>query len=121
MKSKQSCGLLIGVGMTLVVFSYLLPTLVGGRRAWSEEDARAYSQAGAKLHDAIHDHAGEHGHAGGATPHAVPLKEAEERFAEHKAKLESAQNRGRFMGRVLFGLGVICLGIGIVVFLVSEN
>ena len=121
MKSKQSSGLLIGAGIALLLLSYLLPALVGGRRAWTEEDARAYSQAGANLHDALHSGAGEHGRAVADEPRAVPLKEAEERFAKHKAKLESAQNRGRLTGRILLGLGVICLGIGIVVLFVNKN
>lgn len=117
------------LGLAMWMASIATPWIFGESRGWSAEEAGAYSQAGAKLHDLIegtHDHSalrfdnqeaaeafaeserqGKHRHI-----HVDPaeLKKAQAEFDVHKAKLDRVRAGNDLQIGVLFWGGIV-LGI----------
>ncbi len=125
------------LGLAMWIASFAVPYLFGESRGWSTEEARAYSQAGARLHDLIegtHDHDHEaHGFDNAEAAEAYAelqrqrghrhirvdpqeLKKAATEFAIHKARLDSARAGNRLQIGVLFWGGIVlgaCGGVGL--------
>lgn len=93
-----------GVGVALLLFSFLFPYIFTDQGAWSPSDGQAYAAAAAELYRLTHEHGGHnHSHDGASTAHAEPaeLAAARERFETEKQRLEGAVG-GRHFSRSLF-------------------
>ena len=126
MKSSQIAIVLIAVGSIFGVLSLLWPAAVGGKRAYSDDDAVEYQQASAKLHEqktshsAASDHHDDvesdghsHNHAD-VTPNDSGLKAAQERMDAIEAIRDGAINRGQSTAGVFKWLGILTLAGGII-------
>jgi len=112
----------VAAGVLLVVLSFLLPSLVGGKRAWSEEQAQVYSEATSKVHQLGHErdpdaHAREHG----KDPHAkepdakqlaAEFEEAKQHVEQLNVELERARTRGQTTALWLQWIGAVCVVLG---------
>jgi len=122
---------LVAAGVLLVVLSFLLPGLVGGKTAWSDEQAEVYSQATSKMHQLGHErnpnaHAREHGNAPHATEHdaqqsAAKFEEAKEHVEQLNAELGRARTRGQTTAAWLQWIGALCVLLGGVGYYVLRN
>ena len=128
---------LICVGAGLLVVAFVLPTAVGGRMVYSDEDAVEYQKAAAELHKQRHGrmHSGaeakrsggdyfdatgaDHGHE--SAENNDELKAAEKRFEEVKATRDAATTRGRGTAFVMKWLGVLSAAAGVVVYFVNRS
>ena len=109
----------VAAGVLLVVLSFLLPSLVGGKRAWSDEQAKVYSEATSKMHQLGHErnpdaHAREHGNATHAKERdakqlAAEYEKARERVEQLNVELERARTRGQTTAAWLQWIGVVCV------------
>jgi hypothetical protein len=125
-------------GILLLGVSWILPTLVGGRHAWTEEDAKAYAQANAERHQARTEYgaaleklppaaakAVEVQSTGGDadsalnSPAGAKLRatsdrvvDADDRYRVLETKLQRAQAGGLTAADVLKWVGVIAVAIG---------
>jgi len=109
---------LIAGGIALLVFSFVWPALVGGRRAYTEEDALEFQKASAELRQQIlsghHHHDEDDSHAIGDSS-LSDRQAAQERFERIQAKRDAAFSRGQTTAAWSRWLGILCLcgGVGI--------
>lgn len=93
-----------GVGIALLLFSYLYPYIFTDQGAWSQSDGQAYAAAAAELYRLTHTHGGHnHSHDGAHGTHAAEpaeLAAARVRFEAEKQRLDGAVG-GRRFGRGL--------------------
>jgi hypothetical protein len=125
-------------GIVLLGISWILPTLVGGRHAWTDEDAKLYEQANTERHRARTEYGvalerlppaaakaaeaeSTGGNAGSAlnSPAGAKLRatsdrvvEADERYRTLEAKLQRAQAGGLTAADVLKWVGIAVITIG---------
>jgi hypothetical protein len=110
----------IGLGMLLLVTSYLLVYLFPERGAWSEENAQEHAESAADLHRLTHMHSPDgHSHGDDApSGGAAELEAARVRYAESETKLSSAiagRQRVRTIVRWL-GITLALAGMGLGIF-----
>ncbi len=101
---------LIGGGIVLMAAALMLPRVVGGEAALSDEVVDQLVDSG-KLHEAL-----EH-------PEKDPqaAEKAREQIQELTAKRDAAQHRGQTTAAVLKWLGIVAAGAGLIVFLVERS
>ena len=121
MKPSQIAIVLIAVGGVFGVMSLLWPAAVGGKRAYTQEDALEYQQASLELHNqthangptddesggAVHDH--EHGPKDDAA-----LKAAQARMDAIEATRDAAIHKGQSAAGVFKWLGILTVTGGII-------
>lgn len=133
--------LFIAIGVLLVAASLVWPYVVGGRRAWSEQDAEQYEQSRVELHS-LREQFGKvlQGNSSGGTdgltatsnPAGAPqqdaagnaklrevtdrIAQAEERFKGLEAKLNKAQSDGYATAELMRWIGVGVLSVGVLGF-----
>lgn len=115
MQASQRPLALLVVGWTLLMASLAAPRFFSGNRVWSDDQARAYTEAAAAYHSAK---LGAHSHAIGDTKHGnsqpiEAVEEAERRFLAEQNRLEAAQHRGSFVAWSLRLLGLLSLIAGV--------
>ena len=93
------------VGAALVVVSFAWPHLVGGRQAWSQEDAAEHSRAMVKLHELTLQDA--HGHARGKAAGDAELAAARKDFERGQQALDNAHRRGQTTAILFRWLGIL--------------
>ena len=129
MNTEQLPRNLLLVGTFLVCASFAWPRMVGGRRAYTEEDAQEYQQASMNLHAQQHtnsttdDHEmlGPHGDLEShAQPKEADLQAAKERFAGVQEKRDAALTHGRGMAAVLKWFGILFAAGGGIAFFVNR-
>src|SRR5262245_23809770 len=127
-------------GIVLLGISWVLPTLVGGRHAWTDEDAKQYEQANTERHRARTEYgvalerlpraaakaveAESTGCNTGSSlnsPAGAKLRatsdrvvDADERYRVLEAKLERAQAGGLTAADVLKWIGIAVIAIGVI-------
>ena len=120
MKPSQIAIVLIAVGGVFGVMSLLWPAAVGGKRAYTQEDALEYQQTSLELHNqthangstddessgAVHDH--EHGPKDDAA-----LKAAQTRMDAIEATRDAAIHKGQSTAGVFKWLGILTVAGGI--------
>lgn len=125
-------------GVVLLGVSWILPTVVGGRHAWTDEDAKQYAEANAERHKARTEYGAaieklppaaakavetepHGGNAGSAlnSPAGAKLRatsdrvvDADDRYRVLEAKLQRAQAGGLTAADVLKWAGIIAVAIG---------
>lgn len=129
--SQIAIGLIIA-GLVLGALSLAWPSIVGGKSAYTEEQAVEYQQASLELHNQSHAHppadpdadddddggedggetGQEHAHStpGGESPELVA---AQARMDAAEAKRDTAVNAGQTMSSVFRWLGILMAGCGI--------
>ncbi len=129
MSTEQLPRNLLVLGAFLVLASFVWPPLVGGRRAYTEEDAKEYQQASMNLHAQQHTHGatdarkmrGPNGERDGhAQPNEADLKAAQERFAEVQEQRDAALTRGQGTAAVFRWLGILFAAGGGIAFFVNR-
>jgi len=124
MKLSQIAVVLIAAGSVFGVMSLLWPAAVGGKRAYTQEDAVEYQQASLELHTQLHAHGptdsdsdeGD-GHAHDHADHPqddAALKAAQERMDAIEATRDAAINKGKSASGVFKWLGILTLAGGII-------
>jgi hypothetical protein len=133
-------------GIVLLGVSWILPTLVGGRRAWTEEDAKQFAEINAERHQARTEYgaalerlppaaakAAEEatgGNAGGAinNPAGAKLRatservvRADDRYRVLEARLQRAQAGGLTAADVLKWIGVVSVAIGAIGYYTTQS
>jgi len=113
--------IVLGVGVSLVVLSFLWPRMVR-KAVWSEEQATERSQAGGHLHALMHarvhskargnSHEEGHGEHGTAGPTAEEIEAARQRFDRTTEGLDKARARREGTARLLKWAGGICSLLG---------
>ena len=93
------------VGALLVVVSVAWPHLVGGRQAWSQEDAAEHSRAMVKLHGLTLQDA--HGDARGKAARDAELAAARKDFERGQQALDNAHSRGQTTATLFRWLGIL--------------
>ena len=132
MKPPQIAMALIAAGCVCGLISLVFPSIVGGRMAYSEEDAIEYQQASLDLHNSlagqVHEDASDseddtHDHDGHEHPvtDAADVQAAQERMAAIEAKRDTALTRGQSTAAVFKWLAVIVGGAGIVTHFATRN
>jgi hypothetical protein len=138
--AKSLPTILVLAGIVLLGVSWILPTVVGGRRAWTDEDAKLYEQANTERHRARTEYGvalerlppaaakaveteSTGGNAGSAlnTPEGAKLRatservvEADERYRALEAKLQRAQDGGLTAADILKWVGIAVIAIGVI-------
>lgn len=140
MKPPQIAVALIAAGCVCGLISLVFPSVVGGKAAYTEEDAVEYQEASLQLHNARAgqgpeenpDDAGgaynpnaepdehEHGHSHERTD-AAEVKAAEERMAAIESKRDAAVTRGQTTATIFKWLGIIVGAAGIVTHFATRN
>lgn len=95
------------VGALLVVVSVAWPHLVGGRQAWSQEDAAEHSRAMVKLHGLTLQDA--HDDARGKAAGDAELAAARKDFERGRESLDNAHSRGQTTASVFRWLGILAV------------
>ena len=121
---------LLGAGIALIAFSFAWPRWVGGRRAFTDRDAKAYQEASIRLHNRIHAHAsaasnperveenpGEPKAGSEGADSEAELKRAWQAFRRAQARRDAAIARGQTTARVAKWLGVLTVIAGVVMWL----
>ena len=100
----------------LITAAWLLPSMVGGRQAWTDEMAKEYQDASMQFHNAQHHHASQqsHAHSGanGTGDVEATLEQARDAFLAKRAELQAAQNRGKGTALILWWAGIGCTTAG---------
>lgn len=120
MEKERASQLLFFVGIGVLALSFAWPWIVGGKRAWSEEDAETYTKASSDLHNvqarASHedDEEGDgHHHHGDEEPATKEdVDSVKQQFDEIQAKRDAALSRGQttsFIGKLVAG-GLLLAG-----------
>jgi hypothetical protein len=109
-RRKALAAVLIVVGVAVVAMSLLWPGESLSRAAWSDEQAKKYQTASAKLHGLSH----ELGHAKGEQRAAVrqELKAAQAEYDVLRAELDSALSRPHRWSWTMRLCGVLAIVIG---------
>lgn len=125
MEPERLFKILTGTGIGLLLVSFILPTAVGGRRAYTDEDAAEYQQASAELHAALHAAAHETGDEANDGEHeahaAGSLEAAQSRFDAAQTRRDEAAARGATTAMIVKYLGVLCVAGGIVSYLAMRR
>ena len=127
----------MGIGMFLVVLSFLWPRIVGTEMVWSEEQARELSEASAEMHRLVHESAHgttqasqtdrSHGEtAGAASPNheegePEALRAARERYRRSEAGLQRAQSLQQGPAAVFKWTGIVLALAGAVGYFVVRS
>lgn len=117
----------LAVGVVLMLIGPLLVSLALPLDAqWTDDDARAYSQASADLHAAGHAQAHRHEHPGQTNhEHAQlepPVAEtAQAAFDRQKARLDAAERRHGWLQLAARGVGVLLAAAGIGGYLLNRR
>jgi hypothetical protein len=126
---KQPPAWTIGLMMTGLAITFLGPVVVGWlvppQAVWSEEDAAAWSKAGAELHSAIHTHGKDDQHDHGDATHAestnVSLENAQSNFDLQQQRLKSSQSRRSWLLLGARALGVVLAIAGVAGFIANRQ
>lgn len=111
--AAKYASLALGVGLALLVVSFIWPWVVRPEQVWTEERALEYQAASASLHELAHSHhhhdadSGVQYKADEPPPDTPEMAAARQRFDQARELLESARTRGRSSSYVLRGLGVL--------------
>ena len=121
MKPSQIAIVLIAVGGVFGVMSLLWPAAVGGKRAYTQEDALEYQQASLELHNQTHangptdDESGGDGHDHEHGPKDdAALKAAQARMDAIEATRDAAIHKGQSAAGVFKWLGILTVAGGII-------
>jgi hypothetical protein len=104
---------LLGLGLVLVVLSWIWPSVVGPGIAWSDAQATEHAKASAHLHyqqGEVALHAVEHGRK----PDLKAIAEARERYEASQAKLQAAQRWRSGVALWLQWTGLLLAAVGLV-------
>lgn len=127
---------LAGLGLLLIVISFVWPTMVPTEEIWSAQQAREHAQAGANLHYLQHQRIHKHDHQPGKSHRHAPtdpshqdhpqddesddqpddgsFQAAQQRYDRSRMELKAAQSyRGRIAGYFRW-TGFTCSLVGIV-------
>ncbi|MDX1946860.1 MAG: hypothetical protein SFU86_15770 [Pirellulaceae bacterium] len=122
--SSLSAAVAAIVGLAVMFFGPLAFDTLPPQTVWTDEDAQAYSKAGADLHSATYgaNHTHEPGHK-----HAIPaaddpaLVAAREAFQVQAARLHKAQSRQVWMKWGIRVVGILLAGGGVVGYLLAQR
>ena len=103
MASRVSLLICLG-GLLLVVASLVWPHLIGGRQAWSQEEAAAHSRAMVKLHGFTLKR--DRGPADATTEEDAELAAARKEFTRGQRALDAARDRGQTTATIFRWLGI---------------
>lgn len=115
MKITHAMSGLVIVGVGLVVLSLCWTSIVGGRAAWSKEQAREHAELSAEGHRKMHEqaegpakrHKGDASKSGGES-----REEIQHRYEQVDADLQRAKTRGHTTALVFRWLGAVLTMIG---------
>ncbi len=125
MKPSQIAIVLIAVGGVFGVMSLLWPAAVGGKRAYTQEDALEYQQASLELHNQTHANGPTDDESGGSVyehehddhEHGpkddAALKAAQTRMDAIEATRDAAIHKGQSAAGVFKWLGILTVAGGI--------
>jgi hypothetical protein len=124
MKLMHAMSALVIAGVCLVAISFGWQSLVGGKRAWSDEQAKEHARLSGEGHHKMHERA--EGPAGRHTEHPAKsgeesLEEIKERYQQSREELQQAQSRGATTALVFRWLGAVCTVIGGAGYFVLRN
>jgi len=92
------------VGLPLAGAPWWWPQIVGGQRAWSDEQAVEYARAAASFHHLTHDR---------SQQHPADTNAAATRYAQQRDALVQARSAGQTAGSVMQCLGVVSVFAGL--------
>ena len=119
----------MGIGVLLVVLSFLWPRIMGTSVVWSEDQAHELSEASAEMHRLVHEH--HHGSSGGTAsapqhgPTAVQagenhgeeepevLRVARERYQRSEGALQGARSLQQGPTKYFKWSGILCALLGV--------
>lgn len=117
---------LVALGCVLFGFSFAVPSLLGGRNAWTENDAAELVDAQTSVHalrsEAAADFQKRHGENSAASQQiAARLEAAESRYKHLNANLDAARNKGQSTALILRWSGAVAALVGFVLLAVSRQ
>ena len=107
------------VGLLLVIASFVWPHLIGGRQAWTREEAAGHSRAMVKLHGLTVKHV--RGPADGKVEEDAELAAARQEFARGQRALDAARDRGQTTASIFRWLGIFAVLGGGAAYLVGRR
>jgi hypothetical protein len=112
-RGEVIAGLLLASGLALVAWSFIWTSVSGRPAGWSQEQAREYQAASAKLHGLSHEyvHESERGNEGAVR---AELEQAQAEYDVLRGQLESAMHRPRRIALVMRFGGLLLIVIGAV-------
>jgi hypothetical protein len=118
MYSRTAVALLV-IGCLLIASSWILPQVVGGRKAWSEDDAAQLATVQTELHSlreqmgtAFQKQKSGDGDSALTRQTAESLEAAEARYKQLSARLDAAREKGQSTALVLRWIGVAIAAVG---------
>jgi hypothetical protein len=118
------------VGASLAAAPWWWPSLVGGKQAWSDADAKEYSQAAANYHHAVH----ETGHAADKAvqptaklssaetkPTESQKSDAATRYNRDREALNRARVAGQSTATILQCVGIVAVLSGLLGYSASKS
>lgn len=111
----------VGIGIFLVVLSFVWPSIMGTKVVWSEDQARELSEASAEMHRLLHEH--DHGTADGNPEEGEPdvLLAAKERYERSEAGLQRARSLQQGPAAVFKWTGIVLALLGAVGYFVVRS
>jgi hypothetical protein len=103
--------ILVAGGFGLIAWSFIWPSVSSRRSGWSQDQAREYQAASARLHSLSHQHA----HAaerGNEAAVRAELDKAQANYEVLRGELESAMRRPRRIAILLRLAGLALVGAG---------
>jgi hypothetical protein len=107
-------------GVVLLLFSWGWPRWVGGRRGWTEQDARQYTEAVLEAHRRAY-HPGRRDAAVGGAEDEGRRERIEENYRRSRLALDTARARGVRTAVVCRWLGLVGILVGGVMYLASRH
>ena len=102
---------LLTAGIGLLAVSFVWTWWATGRASWSDQQALDFQAASSRLHSLSHEFAHEAGQ-GNTNGLRSQLAEAQMRFGEMRARLESAQNRPKRVAMMIRIAGLLMAVVG---------
>jgi hypothetical protein len=102
---------LLTAGIALLALSFAWTWWATGRSSWSDQQALKFQEASSRLHSLSHEYAHEAQH-GDTDALRSQLAEAQARFGEMRAQLETAQNRPKRVAMMIRVAGLLMAVIG---------
>jgi hypothetical protein len=116
---------LVALGCVLVGFSFAVPSLLGGRNAWTDNEAADLADAQTMVHalrgEAAADFQKRHGDSSTASQQiAARLEAAETRYKHLNANLDAARTKGQSTALILRWSGAAVAVLGFVLLAASR-
>jgi hypothetical protein len=149
MNMRGVCTTVVFVGVALIVGSWLWPSFVGGRKSWSDAQAKDYAETLAEMHSlngAVAQAqqqpaqnntpaAVANSHLAGAAETGAPIDPAtatadrlqtklvavQQRYATERAALDDARSHGAGIATFLRWLGIGLVVVGLAVLLARQS